>query len=210
MQCQQTEPRLQELLDSRCEIDSDPALAAHCEVCPDCAALAAAYDVLGRESVSSPSNLPLDGLADRVVADVVMNERAKPQAAKWPTWATWAVAASLLVAAGLAIRNAGLPNGDEIAPVIANDDEDAADSPMVHNVPGQEMWYRTGQGLASISLTSLRTRDVSAIDAESASDGQLFQRAYDAVRQMWPPQGENPAPNGETGWFYPASPLVRV
>ncbi|MEX0711991.1 MAG: hypothetical protein WD278_06555, partial [Pirellulales bacterium] len=46
MQCDEFEPRLNEILDARRRPQSDPALAEHQAHCPDCRRLAASYQAM--------------------------------------------------------------------------------------------------------------------------------------------------------------------
>ena len=215
---------------------TDSGLFAHLEECDACAELAAAYDALAHRSSANSKQLAssderIPGLANRVLAEALAEPSTRQPAigttAHWKTWGAVALAASLLLAVGLGLRHedpSGLvnpplgpsaesdpsPQAEEL-PVLAN-----AESPSgtqlqpARNMMGQEVWYRTGRGLASISLTNLRLRNVSMSSNGFEDQPQFFHQAVDALRQIWPPQGEAVTPNSETGWYDPASPLVLV
>lgn len=226
MQCRQTERRLHDLLDSRQDIDTDPALREHLEWCRPCATLATAYDLLARAPAHRNAREPMNGLATRVIAQVA----APSPVARRTTWRSWtalAVAASLLIAVGLAMgdRESGQPATPTATtlterPIAAPQAETktmvveatavkpAATQPTV---PGRDMWYRTGQGLASISLAGLRSQRTTTAETESPNDAQLLDRAFDTLRTMWPREGEsqNPA-RGETGWRTPGENVLAA
>ena len=64
------------------------------------------------------------------------------------------------------------------------------------------MWFRTGQGVATMSLATLRSQEAGALDSEHANQNQLFQRAFDTLRQIWPTQASPSSPSDETGWQF--------
>lgn len=210
MNCEQIEQRLQELLDSRQTIDSDDELREHVELCAECAKLATAYDALSRQPTFNQPHQPLAGLASRVVAEVSAVSPAKPQAT-WRTWSALTIAASLLVGVGLILRddNQNTPTDTDQPLAVIEDPEPedvvaAADEPpqaLPREVAGREMWYRTGRGLASISLASLRSQRTVSSEAESQSEQQLLDRAFHTIRSLLPGVNQGTLPtNGETGW----------
>jgi hypothetical protein len=107
MQCEEFSQRLDELLDTGTDWESDAALRTHLSGCPACRDHAAAYRTLLQGAASLPRPQPGDDLAQRVV-DAWRQQRSAPAAAshRWAgraaplgTAATWlAVAASLVVA----------------------------------------------------------------------------------------------------------------
>jgi hypothetical protein len=214
MQCRQIEQRLQELLDSREAIDSDDEVREHLELCGECAVLAAAYDAVARSPAPCQADAPHAGLAARVVAEAIGSSRTQSPTT-WLTWGAAAIAACLLVALGL-----NLDDGDRSAPakvdapvavsensppeaVAANTSENPH-RPEAILVPGHDMWYRTGQGLASISLVGLRSQRTASSDSETTSNDPLLDRAFDTLRTLWPSEGATGSPTrGETGSYDP-------
>lgn len=218
MHCEMIENRLHELLDSRRPLNADEALCEHLESCDECAELAAAYAAVARgEHVSRPTR-PIAGLADRVLAEV--NQARPLRRSAWRAGTAVALAASLLIAVGLALRNdtsiVEPPNAVELT--VASDNTmmvGHAQQQVAHRLPargvvGEDMWYQTGRGLATITLAGMRSTDSAAIEADGAVESEFIRRAYDALRQMWDPQRDAQPTNGETGWLDPAAPLAVV
>jgi anti-sigma factor RsiW len=204
MHCQQFESRLQALLDSRQDIDTDHEVCRHIEVCPDCQVLASAYAAM------AGARLPLrtdtvDGLADRVLAELntPVAQIAKPRMASTPTWTRVAIAlaASVLVVVSLVrLREATSPAPPYTsAPNTGSLAGDPASTRQ--SIPGGEVFYRTGQGLASISLVGMRS---SSTQTETQPKSNENQRTplFDTFRTWWPAGSESSTPaQGETGWI---------
>lgn len=208
MRCRQIEQRLHELLDSRLDIDSDEELQNHLDECSECATLAAAYDTLARARNPHAAPQPVASLAPRVVAEVCAASPARSQAT-WRAWTLLAVAACLLLAVGVALRNNESTSPTGTNPALAIDDQPSIDSLLAGELPvvadrevaGREIWYRAGLNLASISLASLRSPGSATSYTDTPSDEQLLHRALNTIRTLWPQEVETSAPgNGETGW----------
>jgi hypothetical protein len=209
MHCQQFESRLQALLDSRQDIDSPlfddgGEVCRHIEVCPDCQVLASAYAAMAGARLPV-SNSSIDGLADRVLVEVntPVAQITKPRVASTPTWTRVAIAlaASVLVAVSLVrLREAttsappytSAPNTDSLAVESTN---------VRKSIPGGDVCYRVGQGLASISLVGMRS---SSTQSETQPKSNENQRTplFDTFRTWFPGGSETSSPaQGETGWI---------
>ncbi len=211
MHCIQCEQRLHELLDSRRDIDSDEELRDHLVDCSECAALAAAYEAMARVPIKTAASA---GLADRVLVEI--NLPSPNRAISWRAWTGLAMAASLLLAVGIALKNDNPPVPDDVDPVVATDQQPTIEAianvtPADSNreVPGRDMWYLTGQRVASISLVNLLAQRTDASEAETQSDDQLIDRALNSIRTLWPLESDSITPGeGETGWRTPASAIL--
>ena len=65
------------------------------------------------------------------------------------------------------------------------------------------MWFRTGQGLASISLVGLSRRSTSVNESESPSDQQPSNWSIPMpIQQIWPPSEESSPGSDETGLLF--------
>lgn len=213
MHCRQTEQRLHALLDSRQDIDHDDQLRAHLETCDRCATLAAAYVAAVRRP-TTPVDTPIINLADRVIAKV-MTASPPRRNGHWRVWGTLALAASLLVAVGVALYRHDQPAPPPTAPpVVASQDlpapgslvavDPAAVDDAVREIAGREVWYRTGLSVASISLEGLRWQRATTSESDTPSDQQLLDRAMNTFRTLWPGEGESTTPNqNKTGWQGP-------
>lgn len=76
MQCDEFEPRLNEVLDARRRPQSDPALAEHQAHCPDCRRLAASYQAM--LAVFAQANVPQ--ASGKLAGQVLLKLRAEPAA----------------------------------------------------------------------------------------------------------------------------------
>lgn len=210
MNCLQFQERLQALLDNRQDIADDQAIRQHMAACPDCEALATAYTAVTRVPLRIVAGQPLAGLADRVTAELnqPVAHTAPAARSRYVRWAQWAVAvaACLLLAVGLIRQN------DQASPALSQPgaDQVAGEMPTTPigmpaaSMPGSEMFYRTGQGLASFSLGGMQSQGSQTAEAEASSDSQLFRRALDTLRILWPGEGDgSPSTQGETGYLPP-------
>ncbi|WP_425396957.1 anti-sigma factor family protein [Aeoliella sp.] len=210
MHCLQFQERLQALLDSRQDPADDQAIRQHMANCPECEALAIAYTAVARVPAPAADEPTIDGLADRVMADLnkpVAQTTSAANSARTP-WLQWAVAlaACVLVAVGVLRQSEDVatPPGQPAADRMAVDAGASTIATPAVDMPGSEMFYRTGQGLASFSLVGMQTQGSQAVETEASSDGQLFRRALDTFRSIWPGESEvGPATQGETGYLEP-------
>lgn len=187
--------------------------------------------VNGSAHINGPA--PIAGLADRVMAELQTpsaNVRPKRRAGaeslakhggtkhssiRWKQTVA-VLAASLLVAVGIGLQQ-GTNNGADVQQPsttnsglatggLATDNATlVAPTPAV-NVPGQDILYRAGQGLASISLVGMRSRSARATEPEPTGNEQGSPPAWEIFRTLLPREGETPSPTqGETGFFVPSS-----
>lgn len=205
MHCQQFESRLQALLDSRNDIDTDQAVCRHMEGCPDCRALAGAYSALAGARLPMRSDL-IDGLADRVLNELntPVAELAKPRVATTPAWTRVAIAlaASVLVVVSVVrLREATAP----VAPLTHSPTPGTlAGDPRatMKSIPVGDVFYRTGQGLASISLPAMRSNSTQT-ETPTENDQRQSSPLFDTFRNWFPAGSESSSPaQGETGWIH--------
>lgn len=217
MRCDQTELRLQTLLDNRQQVEEDAVLAEHVAKCGECATLVAAYELMAQP-------LPQAPVAGRVSADQVLDALNSPTGESlavvsresagrnlWKRWAGLAVAASLVIALVVSRQfqqsepAAGTPMIDTADKSAANPGEETAPVTVAVKDPpqvlGTDVWYRTGQSLASISLVNL-SRYYASIEADNSNDESDSPWNFTPnFREFWPIETE-PSPDSEgTGQF---------
>lgn len=210
MNCLQFQERLQALLDSRQDIADDQAVRQHMAGCPDCEALATAYTAVVRVPLRSADEQPIEGLADRVVAELNSPATHRP-AASGPRYVVWlqmaaALAACVLVAVGIyrqeeqAAPSGSSPGSHQVATEHAT----APIATPAVDLPGREMFFRTGQGLASFSIGGAPSSASQSPETGATSDGQFFYRTLNQLRRYLPAEGDSgSATQGETGFLEP-------
>ncbi|QDU54597.1 hypothetical protein [Aeoliella mucimassa] len=218
MRCDQAELRLQTLLDNRQQVEDDTALTEHLASCGECATLASAYQALAADRCEPlpSSNI---SLADRVMSEIaadpqptktIVREPYAPHqhtSVSWYRWASLAIAASVMVAILFnqdpSTTPVAPPNNPSAVPMIA--DAVPHTSYPVEQAPGREVWFRTGQGLASISLVGLSNRNMTTPETEAPSDSQMFRWPLpNSLPEMdfLPSPSDSATPKGETGLLF--------
>lgn len=234
MNCYDFEQQLQTLLDNRLPVEADSMLGAHRALCSDCAELYAAYQAMHAQFAAGSPCVSLSdddlhrpqaiaGLAQRVTAEVARapadHVASKPSPAavssRWNSWGSLAVAASLLIAVGVAVVNTDQPATPVKSNKITTADNGTANRTKATNsaeadLAGRDMWYRTGRGLASMAIATWHADESgSALESEATGNRPLLDRAVERLRELLPDTNGNSPNGGETGrWLGRERPLT--
>jgi hypothetical protein len=217
MRCDQTETRLNELLDSRCALETDRELTEHLLACPACALAADAYVAMQRwdrraqhsthhqwPGAAAKHSMAPQQLAAHVMREVLPTSGAPVAAASRRAWLPhWATAAAVLIAAttfAFVNRNPGGPA--PVQPLVSQSNPDPQISSLGDRqqfATNRSMWHATGHTLATFPLTVLGRNDSSAGMSLDA-----VRHAIERVRDLLPEEEtQHGAPTGETGWSAP-------
>lgn len=226
MNCYDFEQQLQTLLDNRLPVEADPMLGAHRALCSDCAELYAGYQAMAAHFAAAndfPRPQAIAGLAQRVTAEVahapaaqvVGNPSPAAVSSRWNRWGSLAVAASLLIAVGVAVVNtdqSATPTKSNKITTAENGtaNRTAATNSAEADLAGRDMWYRTGRGLASMAIATWHADESgSALESEATGNRPLLDRAVERLRELLPDTNGNSPNGGETGrWLGRERPLT--
>ncbi len=199
MKCDEFEQRLDERLDARAPVETDPLLAEHASECAACCKQLRLYEALFEGLDARPAVEPNEGFALRVLGQL----RERP--ARLSGIAKLLVPLSLAAGLLIVLRPAVLEHPPTSEQIEATTPQPAAATSAVATTPppvrlDQEdylaVFRLTGQAMATLPETVLRT----ASDDSPVAHGirpltHSVSAALDAVRRTLP---SKPAQDGET------------
>ncbi len=212
MKCDQTEPKLNALLDNGRAVSSDVTLMNHLLECPRCAQLADAFVAI--DSFGAMTAGPGINVAARVLATVAtrpIKQRLTHVPANSLRWLPhWATAAAVLVAATVTSlysdddTNTIKPQQGNSPQVVAVEPIPSISTPVLSTASFDRRIFRTtGHSIATFPLVVMG-RDSGSTD-DGVSDQTERQPINERWQQWWPvDDSDTPAPSGETGWTAPA------
>lgn len=213
MHCDQTEQRLNALLDNGLCVSSDELLTDHLIECPCCAQLADSFVAI--ESFGAMTAGPSVDVAAKVLATIAPQRivQTSPQGVqitlRWlPHWATAAAVLVVATIASLYEPDGSNPiesqPGSKPPPLVAGDSSRALGSAAISLAPFDRRIFRTtGHSIATFPLVVMG-RGGTAND-EQVIDQSDRQPAIKRLREWWSVDDSDAiVPGGETGWSVPA------